>query len=82
MDEFVNYDEVMEPEVLTNEGGKTGLSTGAVVAIGIGLAVATTAVVKLAKKAWAKHKAKKALRTPAEGETVEPTEDEIATVTK
>ena len=82
MDEMVNYDEVMDTEVMTTEGGNAGLSTGAKVAIGVGLVAVGITVGKLIAKAIRKHKEQKALRTPAEGETVEPTEEQVANVTK
>lgn len=83
--ENMDYEnEAMESEIVLseNEGGNSGVSTGVAVAIGAGLAFAATAVVKRAKKAWAKHKANKELRQPDEGDVVEPTDDQVMEVTK
>lgn len=77
--------EVMEPETENVEfeseesgGGNTALG----MLIGAGLALATTAIVKFGKKAWAKHKAKKdAEAEPEEYDFVIPTDEEIEQVT-
>ena len=85
MDYENNYEtEVMETEIVPveTEGGNSGLSTGAAVAIGAGLALAGTAIVKLVKKAIAKRKAKKELRLVDEEDLVEPTDEQVAEVTK
>lgn len=80
--EIMNYeDEAMDVEVVETEGGQ-GISTGAAIAIGAGLTLAATAVVKLVKKGIAAYKAKKALKKPAEGEDIEPTDEQIEEVTK
>ncbi len=73
--------EVMEPEFETVEfeteesgGGNTALG----MLIGAGLALATTAIVKGAKKLWQKHKAKKdAEADDDEIETADPADEEI-----
>lgn len=81
--EIMNYeDEVMDIEVEPIETEGSGVSTGVAIAIGAGLAVAATAIVKLVKKAVAKHKAKKELHLVEEGEIIEPTEEEIVEVAK
>lgn len=82
--EVMNYaDEAMETEfdVVETETGKSGIGTGLAMLIGAGLTLATTAIVKLGKKAWAKHKAKKELRLVGEDEFVEPTDEQIEEVT-
>lgn len=83
--EIMNVEtEVMEPEFDTfeTENENSGIGTGAAMLIGAGLTLATTAIVKLGKKLWANHKAKKELRQPAEDEVVEPTEEQIMEVAK
>lgn len=85
MYENENYEtEAMEAEIVPvdTEDSNSGLSTGVAVAIGAGLALAGTAVVKLVKKAIAKHKAKKELRMADQDELVEPTEEQVMEVTK
>lgn len=81
--EIMNYEDVMDTEVETTEmvPEESGSGTGMAMLIGAGLALATTAVVKLGKKAWAKYKAKKELRQPDDGEIVEVTEEQIDEVT-
>lgn len=81
--EIMNYEDVMETEVDTMDmaSEESGSGTGMAMLIGAGLALATTAVVKLGKKAWAKYKAKKELRQPDEGEIVEVTDEQIEEVT-
>ena len=56
--EIMNYNdiEVVEDAVVTEK--RSGMSTGAAVCIGAGVAIAVSAVAKWVKKAWAKHKAK------------------------
>jgi hypothetical protein len=81
--EIMNMDaEVMEPEfdTIEMENENSGIGTGMAMLIGAGLTIATTAAVKLGKKLWAKHKAKKELRKPDEGEIVEPTDEQIMEV--
>lgn len=60
--EVMNYEETMD-EVEANEGETevedSELSAGVAMLIGAGLAFATTAIVKLGKKAYAAYKAKK-----------------------
>lgn len=84
MEEIMNYDEVMEPEmeIIETEDGKSGIGTGTAMLIGAGLTLATAAVVKLVKKGIAKYKAKKELRLVDENDIVEPTEEQITEVTK
>ena len=76
--------EVMEPEFEATEmeNENSGVGTGVAMLIGAGLTLATTAVVKLGKKLWTNHKAKKELRQPEEGEVVEPTDEQIEEITK
>lgn len=83
--EIMNYaEEVMEPEfeVVDAVSGKSGIGAGMTMLIAVGLTVATGAIVTLGKKAWDKHKAKKALHLVDENDNVEPTEEEIMAVTK
>lgn len=84
MEEIMNYDEVMEPEmeIIETEDGKSGIGTGTAMLIGAGLTLATAAVVKLVKKGIAKYKTKKELRLVDENDIVEPTEEQITEVTK
>lgn len=78
MEETMNYEELgFEPENEEVESGNSGIGTGAAIAIGAGLAFATTAIVKLVKKAVAKHKANKELRQPDEDRVVEPSDEQI-----
>ena len=81
--EIMNYEEeVMVPEIEAFEGEEKGSGIGTVIAmaVGAGLTIATTAAVKLGKKLWADHKAKKELRKPQEDEVVEPTDEQIMEV--
>lgn len=56
--EIMNYEEeVMEPEIETEE--KSGIGTGAAMLIGAGLTLAAGAIVKFGKKLVEKCKAKK-----------------------
>lgn len=83
--ENMNYEvEVMEPEVDTfeMEAENSGIGTGVAMLIGAGLTAATVAVVKLGKKAIAAYRDKKKVRQPAEGETVEVTDEDIMDVTE
>lgn len=81
--EIMNYEEeVMDSEVEVVETEGSGISTGAAVLIGAGLAGAAYAVVKLVQNLVAKHKAKKEVRRPDEDELIEPTDAQIMEVTK
>jgi hypothetical protein len=80
--EIMNHeDEVMDVEVVETEG-ESGISTGVAIAIGACLTLAATAVVKLVKKGIAAYKEKKTVKKPAEGENIEPTEEQIEDVTE
>ena len=80
--EIMNYEDVMETEAQAEEmeACNSGIGTGMAMLIGAGLTLATTAIVKLGKKAWANHIAKKELRQPAEDCVVEITDEQIAEV--
>ena len=84
-EEIMNYEEeVMTPDYdIIEEGtgeGKSGLGSMAFMAIGAALAVGGTYLAKGAKKLWNKHKAKKELRQPNDGEIVEVTDEQIMEV--
>lgn len=81
--EYMN-EEVMETEVETEEveTERTGISTGKVLLIGAGLAVATAAAVKFGKSVYAKVKAKRALRKPNEDDDIEVTDEDIEDITE
>lgn len=70
--EVMNYEETMEmdPEVETFETDAEEPEMGT----GVGLAFATTAIVKLGKKAYVTYKTKKGLRKSTEEETEDETE--------
>lgn len=70
--EIMNNDEIME-EVEATEGDTegSGMGTGMAMLIGAGLAFASTAAVKLGKKAIAAYKTKKALRKSTESDDTE-----------
>lgn len=77
--ETVEPIEVMDPvEVETEE---SGIGAGMVALICAGGAAAIAAAVHWGKKAWAKHKAKKELRTPDEDAPVELTDEDIEEIT-
>ena len=79
--EIMNYEnEVMEDEIEVVETEGSGMSTGMAMLIGGGLALAATAVVNFAKKAWTNHKAKKELHQPAEGDIIEVTNEQVVEV--
>lgn len=82
--EIMNYEDVMDTEIdaVEMEAEESGIGTGMAMLIGAGLTLATTAIVRLGKNLYAKHKAKKELRQPEEGEVVEPTEEQIVEVTQ
>lgn len=81
--EIMNYEnEAMENEVYEVESEETGISTGLAMLIGAGITAAGVAVVGLGKKLWADYKAKKELKKPADGETIEVTDAQINSVTK
>ena len=81
--EIMNYEDVMDTEIDVTEmvTEDSGIGTGMAMLIGAGLTLATTAIVRLGKKAYAAYKAKKELRQPEEGEIVEVTEEQIEEVT-
>ncbi len=76
--EIMNYEEVMTPDVEVAEMG-SGKNLGVALLIGAGAIVATTALVKLGKKAYAKIKAKKERREADEEDFAEVTEEEDVT---
>lgn len=81
MENEIMNEEIMEPETETCEVEEgSGIGTGVAMLIGAGLTLATTAVVKLAKKGIAAYKAKKELRRPEE--PVEVDDDDIVDVAK
>ena len=81
--EIMNYeDEAMDMDIETVETDCSGISTGKAIAIGAGLAIVATAVVKLVKKAVAKHKAKKELHLVDEDDFVEVTDEQVEEVAK
>lgn len=84
--EIMNYEnEVMENEVDIFDIEPTeesGIGTGLAVLIGAGITAAGVAAVGLAKKLWAKHKAKKELHLVDEEDFVEVTDDRIEEIVK
>lgn len=81
MENEIMNEEIMEPETETCEvEEESRIGTGVAMLIGAGLTLATTAVVKLAKKGIAAYKAKKELRRPEE--PVEVDDDDIVDVAK
>lgn len=77
MEDEMNYvEEIMEPEVETEEveTEETGMGTGVAMLIGAGLAFASTAIVKLGKKAYETYKAKKEAKETEEVEAEETEE--------
>ena len=83
--EMINETEVMEPEFDTTcgeveESGSGNTALGML--IGAGLALATTAIVKFGKKAWAKYKANKEAEAEAdEHDFVVPSDEDLEKVT-
>lgn len=75
--EYENEAMENEADIVETEPAETGISTGKALLIGVGVAAAITAAVKLGKKLWAKHKAKKELRLVDDGDVIEPTDEEI-----
>lgn len=70
--EIMNNDEIMEEVEATEvETESSGMGTGMAMLIGAGLAFASTAVVKLGKKAVAAYKTKKALKKSTESDDEE-----------
>lgn len=70
--EIMNNDEIMEEVEATEvETESSGMGTGVAMLIGAGLAFASTAVVKLGKKAVAAYKTKKALKKSTESDDEE-----------
>ena len=70
--EIMNNDEIMEEVEATEvETEGSGMGTGMARLIGAGLAFASTAAVKLGKKAIAAYKTKKALRKSTESDDTE-----------
>lgn len=70
--EIMNNDEIMEEVEATEvETESSGMGTGMAMLIGAGLAFASTAVVKLGKKAVAAYKTKKALKKSTESDDAE-----------
>lgn len=80
--EIMDYEENMEtmvyPEEVETED--SGMSTGKVVLLGAGVALATAAIVKLGKKLYAKAKARKELRKPDQDKIIEVTDEDIETI--
>ena len=81
--EIMNYEDVMETEAqsVEMEADNSGIGTGMAMLIGAGLTLATTAIVKLGKKAWAAYKAKKELRKP-DKEVIVDDQDLVDVATK
>lgn len=74
--EIMNNDEIMEEVDATEVETKgSGMGTGMAMLIGAGLAFASTAVVKLGKKAFAAYKTKKELRKSTESDDAEVIEE-------
>lgn len=74
--EIMNNDEIMEEVEATEvETESSGMGTGVAMLIGAGLAFASTAVVKLGKKAVAAYKTKKALKKSTESDDAEVIEE-------
>lgn len=70
--EIMNNDEIMEEVETTEvETEDSGMGTGMAMLIGAGLAFASTAAVKLGKKAIAAYKTKKAMRKSTESDDTE-----------
>ena len=70
--EIMNNDEIMEEVEATEvETESSGMGAGVAMLIGAGLAFASTAVVKLGKKAVAAYKTKKALKKSTESDDEE-----------
>ena len=70
--EIMNNDEIMEEVEATEvETEGSGMGTGMAMLIGAGLAFASTAVVKLGKKAVAAYKTKKELKKSTESDDEE-----------
>lgn len=79
MNEMETYEDntVYEGDVVETGKENSYLGALAFMAIGAAGAAAIGAALKLGKKLWAKHKAKKELRCPDEDEIVEVTEEDI-----
>lgn len=74
--EIMNNDEIMEEVEATEvETESSGMGTGVAMLIGAGLAFASTAAVKLGKKAVAAYKTKKALKKSTESDDAEPIDE-------
>lgn len=74
--EVMNYDETMEEaEATETETEGSGMGTGVAMLIGAGLAFASTAAVKLGKKAIAAYKTKKELWKSSESDDAEPSDE-------
>lgn len=74
--ENMNYyeeNEIAEVETDTDETKSSGMSTGVAMLIGTGLTIATGGLIKLGKKLYAAHKAKKESK-----KSEEETCDEVA----
>lgn len=78
------FEEAMDSmiEVDTTEVSGSKFGAGKTMLLVAGVALAVTAAVKLGKKAWNKHKAKKELRRVDENDIVEVTDEQITEVTK
>lgn len=76
--EIMNYDDAMENEVEAEEveTESSGIGTGVAMLIGAGLTMATTAAVKLGKKLFAAHKAKKESRETEEDDSEDVADEE------
>ena len=75
--EVMNYDETMEEIEATEMNTEgSGMGTGVAMLIGAGLTIATGAVIKLGKKAYATYKTKKELRKIAESDDADPSAKE------
>ena len=75
--EVMNYDETMEEiEATEMDTEGSGMGTGVAMLIGAGLTIATGAVIKLGKKAFAAYKTKKELRETTECDDTDPSAKE------
>lgn len=76
-------EEVMDSavETIDLEPCCSKMGTGKAMLIGVGLTLAATAIVKLAKKAWADHKAKKEAQLMVDAAGAEVSDEDIAEIT-
>ena len=83
MEDIIMNEEIAnEDDVIEMEPEETGMGAGMAMLIGAGLTLAVGAGIKVGKNVYAKIKARKELRKPADDQCIEVTDEDIEEITK